>query len=171
MYSPLAQVKFMEEDFMLPWHDRNSQRGDYLHITFLTVWSICFYYIYYGNKAYTGKKYSSGTDVKTASSQGSNCTKLPQPSQIPYTEKPKGLSGSIQTASKEQASSCVSCQALTGRRWNRRCLFPLKMPKNKLVGRAICTAKCPTISAWPFYSKINQTRHQIRWARFTEKWH
>lgn len=29
-------------------------------------------------------------DIKTTSSQGSNCTKLPQPSQIPYTDKPEG---------------------------------------------------------------------------------
>lgn len=37
MYSPLAQAKFMTEDFILPWHDRNSQLGDYLHIALLTV--------------------------------------------------------------------------------------------------------------------------------------
>lgn len=55
-YSPLAPLKFMEEDFTLPWYGRIFQLGDYLNITSCTLWSICFYYIYYSNKAYRGKK-------------------------------------------------------------------------------------------------------------------
>lgn len=95
-WPPRAQAKFTEEEFILPWYGRISQLGDWWPLIFLTVGSICKLE---WQSLHRQKNISLAQTLRQQA--GSKCTKLPQPTRRPHTEKPP--SAELQMRSKNQA--------------------------------------------------------------------